>query len=78
MELNKLIGIMERGEGVICRRFAHESPLHFSRIAAIIPAYDKRGEPDFLVICENSVGCQCTVSAAWISPLPVEGGGVCA
>ena len=73
MELNDLIGIMERGEGVICRRFAHEAPLRFARVVAIIPAYNGRGEPDFSVVCEDRVGCHCTVSASWLSPI-AEGG----
>lgn len=69
MELNKLIDIMERGEGVVCQRFAHEPPLSFARVVAIVPGYDRRGEPDYTVVCEDRVGCQCTVSPGWLSPI---------
>lgn len=67
MELSKLIEIMERGEGVVCQRFAHEPPLRFARIVAIIPGYDRRGEPNYSVVCEDRVGCQCTVAPEWIT-----------
>lgn len=66
MELQDLIEIRERGEPVVCQRFGHEAPLLFKRIEAIIPAYDKRGEPDYSAICRDSSGCQYTVAARWL------------
>ena len=73
LELNELIEIMERGEGVVCQRFAHEYPLHFARIEAIIPRYDLRGEPDFTAICSDRAGSRCTVSVAWLRRIEKEG-----
>lgn len=74
MVIEQLRQIMERGEGVVCRRFAHEDALHFARILDILPMYDRRGALNYTVICADRAGCRYTVKPEWL--YPIEGGGI--
>ena len=74
MSVEELIGVWERGEGVICRRFRNEEPLHFARVEAITPERDRRGELTFTVTCRDKAGCRYTVKPEWLSPMTEEGG----
>ena len=74
MSVEELIGVRDRGEGVICRRFRNEEPLHFARVEAITPERDKRGSLVYSVTCRDKAGCRYTVKSEWLSPMPKEGG----
>ena len=74
MSFEELIGVRDRGEGVICRRFRNEEPLHFARVESITPERDKRGALSYTVTCRDKAGCRYTVKPEWLSPMPKEGG----
>ena len=74
MSVEELIGVRDRGEGVICRRFRNEEPLHFARVEAITPERDKRGALSYTVTCRDKAGCRYTVKPEWLSPNTESGG----
>ena len=61
MTVDELMDAFNNRSPVIVERFRGlEPPLHFSRITAVIPAFDKNGQPDYGVEVIDSVGRICT------------------
>ncbi len=64
MELEALIDAFYGEKAVVLNRFqGHETPLHFKKITAIIPNFDKHGNPDYTAQVVDSVGRPYTVRA---------------
>ena len=72
LELDELMEIKKRGEGVICRRFAHEAPLAFARVVEFYPCADKHGNLDYSVVCEDRAGCRVHVYARWLERASID------
>lgn len=60
MELEELLKAFEDSEPVVLKR-PLEGDLRFERIVEIIPAFDKRGQPDYGATVVDRVGRPCHV-----------------
>ena len=64
MELKALIDAFYSQKTVILTNLnGYDMPLHFKRITAIIPEFDKHGNPDYTAQVVDSVGRPYTVRA---------------
>lgn len=64
MELEALIDAFHKQTSVILLNInGYAVPLHFKRITAIIPEFDKHGNPDYTAQVVDSVGRPYTVRA---------------
>ena len=64
MELEALIDAFYSQKAVVLTNLnGYSMQLHFKRITAIIPAFDKHGQPDYTAQVVDSVGRPYTVRA---------------